>query len=141
MFYDLGNLSFDEDLRRYVYEEFCCGDRGFLDSWMMEALVAPYQVTTPTLISEVRYAECKHDPKAMEDRVLQVVILGLSESSEYDQMRSPDHLESGEIKIEFTEGPMGADITITLVEDLHQSMRVLSSLRLFAEQLTHPRAA
>lgn len=141
MFYDLGNLSFDEEQRRYVYEEVWECDEDPLKAWMIEALFAPCKISTPTLISEVRYVGRRFDPKAMETKVEDVVILGISESSDYDQMRSPDHLESDEIRIEIIEGFMTGEIKITLMEDISQSFEILSSLRLFVEQRAHRKAA
>ena len=96
MFYDLGTLSFDDKLGRYVYFEdcSCAGDDDFLHVWMVEALSDPYKVPIPTLITEVRYAERKYDPKALEEKTVLVVIFGLSESTEYDQMRYPDRVRT-----------------------------------------------
>lgn len=136
MFYDLGTLNFDEKLRRYIYFEDCssAGDGDVFHAWMIEALFDPYKTTTPHVINEVRYAERKHDPMAMEEKMEHVVVLGLSESTDYDQMRPRDRLDEDEIKIEITEGFMDSDITITLLEDINKSVEILSSLRLFLEE-------
>lgn len=141
MIHDLGNLSFDEELCRYVYEENWGCDGDPLSAWMIGALFDPYGTETPDLITEVRFSERKHDPLAMETKVEQIVILGLSESSEYDQMRSPDLLNNDEIKIQIEMGLMGNDLKIILVEEAVQSIQLLTSLHLFVEQEKRAKAA
>lgn len=141
MFYDLGSLSFDEEQRRYVYEEVWECDEDPLKAWMIETLFDPYKVSTPFLISEVRYAGRRFDPKAMETKVEDVVILGTADAGDYDQMRSTDHLESDEIRIEITEGFMTGDIKITLLEEISESIEILSCLRMFVEQRKYRNAA
>ncbi|WP_300035746.1 hypothetical protein [uncultured Roseobacter sp.] len=143
MFYDLGTLNFDEKLRRYVYFEdySSVADGDVFHAWMIEALFDPYKTITPHFINEVRYAERKHDPIAMEEKMEHIVVLGLSESTDYDQMRPRDRLDEDEIKIEITEGFMDSTITITLLKDINKSIEVLSGLRLFVEHRKHQKAA
>ncbi len=143
MFYDIGNWNLDHNQKRFVYEEWWSSenDADQLFTWMFEALSDWREEELPVLFSEVRYVERKYDPSASGYNRHLTLILGLKSSVEYAGMRSTDRFDKDEVKIEIVTDHMCAKLRVTLFEDAEQSMRSLSSLRLYMEDRERRKAA